>query len=246
MSDEYRNRKVVLVGGPPATGKSASLWQLVEKHGDRMAYINLDGKTAGLPFDRSKINDFITPADSLEVNPGARYLEAKEDIDWIVVDTLSFWFDQLEKQHVIFSDDSRGNWGKVYATEIQSLLHFANNVSKKNWVFLTHTATDDEAINFIKHTKASVKGATAKRGLEAYFDVVIYTYMYETDNEDSPLGYGFQVKKTKDTIGFSVRSPLGMFPKPYLKSNNILKVFDYMDKYNNERPDIAMLDPEED
>ena len=194
---------------------------------------------------KSKINDFITPSDSLEINPGARYLEEKDDIEWIVVDTLSFWFDQLEKQHVIFSDDSRGNWGKIYATEIQSLLHFANNVSKKNWVFLTHTATDEEAVNFVKRTRASVKGATGKRGLEAYFDVVIFTNVYETNDDENPLGYGFQVKKTRDSLGFSVRSPMGMFPTPFLKSNNILKVFKYMDEYNTNRPQVSMLDPEE-
>ena len=245
MSESYRNRKVVLLGGPPGTGKTASLWDLIEKHGERLAYINLDGKTAGLPFDQSKVNEFITPADSLEVNPGARYLEDRDDIDWVVVDTLSFWFDQIEKQHVIFSDDSRGNWGKVYATEIQSLLHFANNVSKKNWVFLTHTATDEEAVNFVKHTKATVKGATGKRGLEAYFDVVIFTNVYETGNEENPLGYGLQVKKTRDTLGFSVRSPMGMFPTPFLKSNNILRVFKYMDEYNDNRPVVQMLDPDE-
>ncbi len=247
MDSEYRNRKVVLVGGPPATGKSASLWDLVEKHGDKMAYINLDGKTAGLPFDKNKINKFITPTDSLEVNPGVRALEQMDDVEWIVIDTLSFWFDQLESQHVIFSDDSRGNWGKIYQQEVKSLLHFANNVSKKHWVFLTHTATDEEAINFVKHTKATIKGALGKRGIESFFDVVIYTHVYETNNEENPLGYGFQVRKTKDTIGFSVRSPMGMFPGPYLKSNNILRVFKYIDEYNDEatRPKITMLDPEE-
>jgi hypothetical protein len=245
MDDMYRNRKVVLVGGPPATGKSASLWQLIEKYGDSVAYINTDGKVSGLPFDRNKIKLFITPKDSIEINPGVRSIEEREDIDWIVIDTLSFWFDQLEKQHVIFSEDSRGNWGKIYQAEIASLLHFANNVSKKNWIFLTHTATDEEVTNFVRQTKATVKGAIGKKGLESWFDVVIYTWTYERDDDENPIGYGFQVKKTGDTIGFSVRSPMGMFPKPFLKSNNILKVFEYIDKYNEGDVEVSMLDPDE-
>jgi len=243
--EEIRNRKVVLLGGPPSTGKTASLWDLVEQHGDKMAYINLDGKTADLPFDAKKINKFITPGNSLDVNPGVRHLETDNDIEWIVIDTLSFWFDQLESQHVIFSDDSRGNWGKIYQQEIKSLLHFANNISKKNWIFLTHTATDDEPINFVKHTKATIKGAIGKRGIESFFNVVLYTYTYERDDEKNPIGYGIQTQKTKETIGFSVRSPHGMFPKPFLKSNNILKIFQYIDNYIENGTTEKMIDDEE-
>lgn len=243
--EESRNRNVVLVGGPPATGKTASLWQLIEKHGSEVCYINTDGKTMP-PFDKNKVAKFITPSDPLEVNAGVRKLEQDDSVKWIIIDTLSFWFDQIEMKHVVKSDDSRGAWGKIYAGEIISLLHFANNVSKKNWIFLTHTAQDDEPINFVKHTRATVKGSLGKKGLESFFDLVLYTHVYETGNDDNPVGYGFQVQKTSDTIGFSVRSPHGMFDKPFLKSNNILKVFDRIHEYYSQDHKIQMLDPDED
>ncbi len=241
---EHRNKNVVLIGGAANTGKSASLWKLIEEQGDAVAYINTDGKTLP-PFDKNKVAKFITPSDPLQVNVGVRKLEEDETIKWIVVDTLSFWFDQLELKHVINSEDSRGAWGKVYQAEIHDLLHFASSVSKKNWIFLTHTAQDDTPINFVKHTRAMVKGSTAKKGIESFFDLVIYTWNYETEDPANPVGYGFQVQRTKDTIGFGIRSPHGMFDKPYLKSNNILRIFKKIDEYYSTNHKIELLDPED-
>ena len=109
---EEQNRKSILVLGPANTGKTFSLKRLIQERGDKVAYINCDGKTR-MPFKGQKnINKFIVPADPLEVNPGVRQLEAMPDIEYIIIDTFSFWVDQLEQKHVIFSEDSRGNWGK--------------------------------------------------------------------------------------------------------------------------------------
>lgn len=106
-----QNKKVVLVLGKPNTGKTYSLKRLINEFGNKVAYINNDGKTR-LPFGgKSKIAKFITPSDPLEVNIGVRALEADKSIEYIIIDTLSFWMDALEQQHVIFSEDSRGNWG---------------------------------------------------------------------------------------------------------------------------------------
>jgi len=187
-----------------------------------------------MPFKgQSKINKFITPSDPLEVNPGARALELMDDIDYIVIDTLSFWFDQLEQKHVIFSEDSRGNWGKVYASEIKSLLHFANNVSKKTWIFMSHTQ-EGEPKNMVIPTKCYVKGAIAKIGIEAYFDTVLYTDVFDDDSKEDGVGYRFQVRRTKDTKGLSVRSPDGLFDNVYTEDNDVLKIFDAIDAYDND------------
>lgn len=241
---ETRNKNVVLLGGAANTGKTASLWKLIAEHGDSVAYINTDGKVLP-PFDKSKVAKFITPADPLEVNIGVRKLEEDPSVKWIIIDTLSFWFDQLELKHVINSEDSRGAWGKTYAAEIHNLLHYANSVSKKNWIFITHTAQDDEPINFVRHTKAVVKGSMGKKGIESFFDLVLYTWNYETGDPQNPVGYGLQVQRTKDTIGFGIRSPHGMFDKPYLKSNNILRVFKKIEEYYSKDHKIEMLDPED-
>lgn len=230
---EQRNKKVVLVLGPSGEGKTFSLKRLVNEYGNKVAYINNDGKT-NLPFKgKGKIAKFIIPADPLDVNPGVRALEADPDIEYIIVDTLSFWLDSLEQKHVIHSADSRGAWGSIYASEAKNLLHFANNVSKKTWIFLSHTQ-EGELKNFITPTKAYAKGAVGKLGIEASFDTVIYTNVFDDDTKEDGVGYRFQVKKTKETRGLSVKSPEGMFAEPYTIDNDILKIFEAIDNFNEE------------
>jgi len=230
---EQRNKKVVLVLGPSGTGKTRSLKRMINEQGDKMAYVNLDGKT-NLGFKgKGKIAKFITPADPLEVNPGVRAMDELPEIEYIVIDTLSFYLDQLEQKHVIFEHDSQGAWGKTYAAEVKSLLHFANNVSKKSWIFLSHTQ-EGELKNFVTPTKAYAKGAVGRLGVEAYFDTVLYTSIFDDDEAEDGIGYRFQVKKTKETKGLSVKSPEDMFPSPYTEDNDILKIFDTIDNYDED------------
>ena len=230
---EVRNRKVVLVLGPSGSGKTRSLKQLIETHGDKMAYINMDGKL-NLPFrGKKKIAKFIVPSDPLEVNPGVKALDADPDIEYIVIDTLSFYLDQLEQKHVIFEHDSQGAWGKTYAAQVKDLLHFANNVSKKHFIFLSHTQ-EGEVKNFVTPTKAYAKGAVGRLGVEAYFDTVIYTNVFDDDSMEDGVGYRFQVKKTKETKGLSVKSPEGMFEEAFTVDNNIMKIFEAIDNYEED------------
>lgn len=227
------NKKMVLVLGPSGQGKTYSLKNLVQNHGQEMAYINMDGKT-NLPFKgKTNIAKFIIPNDPLDVIAGVKKMDATEGIEYIVIDTLSFYLDQLEQKHVIFSHDSQGAWGKVYAAQVKELLHFAANVSKKSWIFLSHTQ-EGELKNFITPTKAYAKGAVGRLGVEAYFDTVVYTRVFDDDTKEDGIGYGFQVRKTKETKGLSVKSPEGMFPTPFLDDNDILQIFAAIDNYEND------------
>jgi len=228
-----RNKKVVLINGPSGTGKTYSIKKLIDAVGSKVAYINLDGKSRLGFKGKSKIAKFITPSDPLEVNDGVRAMEENPDIEYIIIDTLSFYLDQLEQKHVIFEHDSQGAWGKVYAASVKDLLHFAMNVSKKSWIFMSHTQ-EGEVKDFVTPTKAYAKGAVGRLGVEAYFDTVLYTNVYnDTDAEDG-VGYRFQTRKTKETRGLSVKSPEDMFPGVYTKENDIIEVFDYIDKYDEE------------
>ena len=228
-----RNKKVVLILGGSGTGKTYSIKKLINEHGDKVAYINLDGKLKLGFKGKNKIAKFIIPEDPLDVNPGVRAIEEDPNIEYIVIDTLSFFLDQLEQQHVIFEHDSQGAWGKTYAAQIKSLLHFANNVSTKSWIFLSHTQ-EGELKNFVTPTKAYAKGAVGRLGVEAYFDTVLYTNVFNDDNAEDGVGYRFQVKKTKETRGLSVKSPEGMFPEVYTEDNDIYKVFETIDAYDEE------------
>jgi hypothetical protein len=223
------NSKVILLLGSPATGKTTALRNLPL---ERMAYINTDGKSI-LPFKgKKRIKRFIIPQDPLEVNLGVRALEEDPDIDYFVVDTLSFWLNALETEHIIFSEDSRGGWGKIYAAELQKLIHFATHVSKKHWIFISHTQESDKPVNFVTQTKCYGKGSVGKLGIEAGFSVVVYTHVYE--KADKSVGYGLQVDKVPESIGLSVRAPMGMFDEPFMLDNDIRQVFKKIEEYENE------------
>jgi len=228
-----RNKKVILILGPSGSGKTYSIKNLINTVGSKVAYINMDGKTRLGFKGKSKIGKFITPGDPLEVNEGVRALEEDPNIEYIIIDTLSFYLDQIEQKHVIFEHDSQGAWGKTYAASIKDLLHFANNVSKKSWVFMSHTQ-EGEVKNFVTPTKSYAKGAVGRLGVEAYFDTVLYTNVFDDDKAEDGVGYRFQTRKTKESRGLSVKSPEGMFDSVFTEDTDLLKVFDVIDKYDEE------------
>lgn len=231
--EETRNKKVLLINGPSGTGKTYAIKRLINTVGSKVAYINLDGKTRLGFKGKSKIGKFIVPMDPLEVNDGIRALEEDPEIEYIIIDTLSFYLDQLEQKHVIFEHDSQGAWGKTYAASAKDLLHFANNVSKKSWIFMSHTQ-EGEIKDFVTPTKSYAKGAVGRLGVEAYFDVVLYTNVWNDDDTEDGVGYRFQTRKTKESRGLSVKSPEDMFPDVFTADNDILKVFEYIEAYDEE------------
>ncbi len=233
MMTETRNKKSVLLLGSSGGGKTYAIKKLVQEHGDKIAYIDNDGKSM-FPFKgKNKIAKYIVPADPLEVLQGIRALEEDPKIEYIIIDTLSHWLRILEQKHVIESADSRSAWGKTYQAALQDLLHFANNVSTKSWIFMSHTM-ETEIENFRTPVKAFVKGATKSVGIESWFSVVVYVESFDKEDSDTGVGYRFQVAKTKETIGLSVKTPEGLFPGPYVEPNDILLIFDAIDKYEDE------------
>ncbi len=227
------NKKSILILGPSGSGKTFSLKRLINEHGDKVAYINMDGKDQ-LPFKgKPKIAKFITPADPLELVPGARAIEEMADIEYVIVDTMSHWLRVLEQKYVIESEDSRGAWGKVYQANIGELLHFTNNVSKKTWIFISHVMEGDIE-NFKTPIKAFVKGSTKSVGIESWFSTVIYTDVTDDPDEPSGVKYRFLVQKTRETTRFSVKTPEDMFPGPYTENNDIMTVLNAIDTYDDD------------
>ena len=45
--------------------------------------------------------------------------------------------------------------------------------------------------------------------------------------------YRFLVKKTKESLSKSVKSPFDMFDEPYTKSNDVMEVFEAITNYIN-------------
>jgi hypothetical protein len=224
---EHHNKNCVLILGSPSSGKTASLRNLPL---EETLYINTDGKP--LPFKgKNRVYKFVTPQDPLEVISGVMALESDEKIKYVVIDTLSFWLNSIEKQHVIFSKDSRGAWGEIYAYNIDKLLHFANNVSTKSWIFISHTQESDKTVNFVTQTKCYAKGSIGKMGVEAWFTNVVYSDKYIDKGE---VKYRFQVALTEQSVGLSIRSPMGMWDSPFTASNDVMELFATYNKYEEE------------
>lgn len=227
------NKKVILLNGNSGFGKTYSLKRLVQEHGDKVAYIDTDGHNA-LPFKgKNKIAKYIIPSDPLEVNVGVRAIEKDESIEYVIVDTLSHWLRILEQKHVIESADSRSAWGKVYQAELFKLLDFATHESKKTWIFISHVMEGDIE-NMQVPIKSFVKGATKSVGIESFFQFVIYANVVECDECPKGIKYRFQVEKTKETTNLSVKTPEDMFAEPFTEDNDIMKVIESIDNYDEE------------
>ncbi len=207
------NKKCIMLSGLPSTGKTNSLRNLPL---EKILYINTDGKSE-LDFEmQNKFGKFITPEDPLQIIAS---LQAFEDSNYeiIVVDSLSFWFEQIESMHIINSDDSRAMWGK-YAQWGKELLNFARLKSKKTWIFMIHTNEETGS-----KKKGMVKGSLSKLGLESFFGVVLETYTYDLAKPNiygSVIGYGFQTKPTLENRNTNARSPIGLFPT-IIKNNDL-------------------------
>ena len=229
------NKKCVLINGLSGSGKTFSLKRLVQEHGDKVFYVDMDGKNA-LPFKgKKKIAKWVTPEDPLDiVNPSAlAAIEGNEEIEYVIIDTLSHWLRTLEQKYVINSEDSRGAWGKTYQQSLFDLIHFATHESKKTWIFMSHI-TEGDIENGRIPIKSFVKGSTKSIGIESFFQFVIYTDVVDDDNSPTGLRYRFLVQKTKETRQYSVKTPEDFYDKPYTESNDIMFILDLIDNYDEE------------
>jgi len=217
------NKKCILVNSPSGYGKTAALRNLDYS---KYIYCNLDGKSE-LPFGgEDKFFKFITPNRAMDV---VNSLQAFEDSDaeGIIIDTLSFLIMMLEQELVLDEDNGYQGWAD-YAEAIKKILVFANNKSKKNWIFLSHT---QEGIG--KNTQAFCKGSVKNISIEAWFSTVLELYTYDLAEPNmfgSIIGYGFLTKKTIENRGTSAKSPIGFFPKDgKILNNDLSLVFDALD-----------------
>jgi len=209
------NKKCILLNAPSGMGKTSALRNL---DFSKYIYLNLDGKSE-LPFGgEDEFFKFITPERGIDVIASLEALEESE-AEGIIVDTLSFLVMMLEQELVLDEDNGYQGWAD-YAEALKKILVFANNKSKKNWIFLSHT---QEGVN--NNTQAFCKGSVKNISIEAWFSTVLELYTYDLAEPNvfgSVIGYGFLTKKTIDNRKTSAKSPIGMFPKDGRIRNNDL------------------------
>jgi hypothetical protein len=218
MSD--MNEQLVLIGGESASGKSASLRNLPKP--EKVAYLNCEsGKR--LPFK----NDFqpYTITDPYQVHEAFDFAIGNNDVDIIIVDTLTFLMDMFETQYVIPATNGMQAWGH-YQQFFKTLMQDKVASSDKSVIFTAHTRQDLDEKSMSMKTQVPIKGALKNNGVEAYFSTVVAAKRmslkdlepYSSDllnitEQDELLGFKhvFQTQLTKETIGERIRSPMGLF-----------------------------------
>lgn len=214
------NDHLILVSGKSTTGKSASIMNL--ERPENWAYLNCEaGKR--LPF-RSKFKEF-TITDPLQVYEAFDWAETQDNIEGIVVDSVTFLMDMFESVHVINSTNTMKAWGE-YAQFFKNLMQVYVARSTKSVIFTAHALDQLNEADMVMETKVPVKGSLKNNGIESYFSAVVSSKKmtikalegYENDllivtPEDEALGfkYVFQTKLTKETVGERIRAPMGLW-----------------------------------
>jgi hypothetical protein len=239
MSNE--NDHLVLISGPSATGKSASLMNLKDPEG--VLYLNTEANKK-LPF-KSKFKE-KNVVDPLQIFDAFDWAETKPNIHTIVIDSLTFLMDQYETKYVLTSANKMAAWGE-FQQYFKKLMQDYVARSTKNVIFIAHTYTDLNEDQGVMETKVPVKGALKNNGIESYFSTVISAKKvptkeladYESEllnitDEEKELGFKhcYQTKITKKTVNERMRSPMGMFStKETFMDNDAQKLIDRLHKY---------------
>ncbi len=227
------NPHSLLICGESGAGKSMSLYEMRDRQD--VLYLNCEGGKP-LPFKNKFKNKVITdPEDILDMLEQLEELGSENPFNFVVIDTISFMMDMFETIHVLPARDTQKMWGQ-YAQFFKRLITQSSKVDAF-FIYLGHLdrQLDEEAGMF--RTSVPVKGALAKKGLEAYFTTVINVSkepirelqkspnsMLNITEEDEELGFKhvFQTRTTKKTLGDRIRSPMGMWKKEELYIDNNL------------------------
>ena len=237
------NSHSLLICGESGAGKSMSLYEMRDR--EDVLYLNCEGGKP-LPFKNKFKNKVITdPEDIITMLEFLADNENENPFNFIVIDTISFMMDMFETIHVLPARDTQKMWGQ-YAQFFKRLINQSSQVDSF-FIYFGHLQRefDEEAGMF--RTSVPVKGALAKKGLEAYFTTVLNVSketikdlqktpnkMLNITEDDEELGYKhvFQTRTTKKTLGDRIRSPVGMWKKEELYiDNNLVPVIKRLIEY---------------
>lgn len=234
------NKNIVLVMGPPSSGKSTSLRNM--KNQESTIYLNTDLKE--LPFkDRFLMNVEVTSAtDVLEYIDD---IEAEPDATGAVLDTLTFLMSMYERQHVADAANGQAAWG-AYGNFYRELIHKIK-AGTKDYAILAHEDTSLNEQTSQMESKVPVKGAVGRIGVEADFTTILTTKQIpikklkgiENDllhitpeEEEDGFKHVFCTRVVKEYAGSKMRSAMGLWERNELYIDNDLgQVFTRLREY---------------
>lgn len=234
------NKNIVLIMGPPASGKSISLRNL--QYQEKKVYLNTDLKE--LPFKDSFAKN-VEISDAMDVLGYIAEVEKADSIDGVVLDTITFLMSMYERQYVITSVDTQKAWGS-YGNFYRDFIH-AIKSGTKDYVIMAHETSELNETTSIMENKVPVKGAVGRTGVEADFTTILQSKRvmlrelegFENDlltitpeEEEDGFKYVFQTRVDKKSLGAKMRSALGLWSrKEKFIDNDIDLVFKRLHEY---------------
>jgi hypothetical protein len=235
------NDHLVLVCGPSASGKSASLRNL--KNPESVMYLNCEaGKR--LPF-RTKFKYDLTITNPHQLDQAFAKAEDDPEVKVIIVDTLTFLLDMYVSKFVKPAADGRKAWGD-FAEYFRHVMQDLVANSSKIVIFTAHTLTKLNEKEMVMETAVPVAGSLKNNGIEAWFSIVIATTKLTLNDEvkehdmlkiterERLVGYKhvFQTQITKETVNSRIRGPMGLWDEheTYM-DNDIQLVIDRLQEF---------------
>lgn len=233
------NKNIVLVMGPPNSGKTASLRNLPQ---ESMAFLDADLK--GTPF-RSKfmVNEKID--DAQKVIWFIDEIEKEVTCTGGVLDTITFLMVMYERQYVITSKDTQKAWG-AYGNFYRDFIHRIK-AGTKDYAILAHESTELNEQAMMMESRVPIKGAVGKIGVEADFTTVLKCMQMKVkdlekhqnkllhitpDEQEDGVKYVFCTRVTKEFAGSKMRAPMGLWERNELFIDNDLnQVFTRLKDY---------------
>lgn len=216
------NKRMVLICGKSASGKSLSLRNLKDPKG--VLFLNCEaGKD--LPF-ADKFRKMVV-TDPYQVWDAFDKAEQSEKIHTVVIDSVTFLMDMFETVHVLPATNTMKAWGQ-YAQFFKTLMQDKVANSTKSVIMTAHTMDVLNEQEGIMETLVKVKGSLMNQGIEAFFSTVVACKKvslkqledYENphlniteDDEDVQFKYVYQTRPTKDTRHERIRAPWNMWAK---------------------------------
>lgn len=223
----HTNDNLVLIVGPSAAGKSASLRSLPKPEG--VMYLNCEsGKKLPFAAQFMKGKDGkpgFTITDPLQVYEAFEAAEKMPDVHTIIVDSVTFLMDMYESVYVLTAQDTMKAWSN-YQQYFKNLMQQYVAKSTKNVIFTAHVLGVLNENEMVIEVKVPIKGALKNNGLEAYFSTVVSARrvnlsqlkdyqnpLLNITEEELALGfkYVYQTRITKETITHRIRSSMGMW-----------------------------------
>lgn len=239
---DVSNDQLVLVVGYSTTGKTASLRNI--RNQERWVYLNCEsGKRP--PF-KNKFN-MVTVTDPEQVPEYLQQcIDNIDDVDGIIIDSLSFLMDMYETQYVLNSANTMKAWGD-YGQFFKNIMQNLIPKFRKPIIIIAHVRDDLDERSMEVKTSVPIKGALKNQGVEAYFSTVVAakkiplkelekygSKMLGITDDEKEVGYKhvFQTRITKNSTGERIRSPMGMFERAETYIDNDVQILiDHLNDY---------------